>query len=173
MEPRHSHHPSINPDPIYRMEDQILTPHFKLSEFSNSPTAKAHGIDNTIPEAYIPKLKALCENVLEPLREHVQQPIAIGSGYRCPKLNTLVGGVKRSQHQFGEAADIHLPDEQTGREWFLWIMDNLQFDQLIWEKNSKTSTHHWIHVSYREASGEQGRTSHNRQHVIRNLTKHA
>jgi len=141
-----------------------LTDHFSLEEFQRSSTATAKGIDNTIPTAYIPKLKALCEHVLEPLRAHANQPIIIGSGYRCPALNKAVGGVSNSQHQLGEACDIHIPDEETGKEWFLWIMDNLQFDCLIWEKSTPSSTHHWIHVSFRDGNC--------RQRVVRNLIKH-
>ena len=44
------------------------------------------------------------------------------------------------------------------------MMDNLHFDQLIWEKSTPTSTRHWIHVSF-SASGRQ------RQQVIQDLVK--
>ena len=122
------------------MKDQQLTPHFKLSEFTKSSTATARKIDNTPSQEVISNLKALCQNVLEPLRAYVNEsspskgdkrgsvPIIIGSGYRSPALNKAVGGVANSQHMTGEAADIHLPDNATGRKWFLWMMDNLKFD---------------------------------------------
>lgn len=126
------------------MEDQILTPHFRLSEFSRSQTADSHGIDNSVPEELIPSLRNLCEQVLEPLREHFNKPVVISSGYRCPNLNRLVGGVPNSQHQKGEAADIHIPSSTEGHDWFLWIEDNTCFDQLIWERKGNTR---WIHVS--------------------------
>lgn len=126
------------------MEDQILTQHFRLSEFSRSQTADSHGIDNSVPEELIPSLRNLCEQVLEPLREHFNKPVVISSGYRCPKLNRLVGGVSNSQHQKGEAADIHIPSSTEGHDWFLWIEENTCFDQLIWERKGNTR---WIHVS--------------------------
>ena len=126
------------------MEDQILTQHFRLSEFSRSQTADSHGIDNSVPEELIPSLRNLCEQVLEPLREHFNKPVVISSGYRCPKLNLLVGGVSNSQHQKGEAADIHIPSSTEGHDWFLWIEENTCFDQLIWERKGNTR---WIHVS--------------------------
>jgi len=173
-----------------------LSPHFQLSEFTRSATATSRHIDNSLnpsnPEhaKIINNLKALCENILEPLRAHINQvtphkqgeepvvsssnPVGvfIGSGYRCPSLNAAVGGVKNSQHQYGEACDIHIPDEHTGHEWFLWIMNNLQFDQLIKERSTRDSKTFWIHVSFkRQACTEQGRSSTNRQHVIRNLIK--
>ena len=128
------------------MNDKLLTPHFRLSEFTRSPTAEAAGIDNRIPEAYIPHLVTLCEQVLEPLRQHAGQPIIISSGYRCPRLNTLVGGVPNSQHLTGEAADLHLPSLAEGREWFRWIATHCSFDQLLWERKGTTR---WIHVSCR------------------------
>lgn len=174
-----------------------LSPHFQLSEFTRSATATSRHIDNSLnpsnPEhaKIISNLKALCENILEPLRAHINQvthhkqgigvnseggsfPIGesgdrglgvfIGSGYRCPKLNAAVGGVPNSQHQYGEACDIHIPDNATGLRWFTWMMDNLQFDQLIKERSTRDSKTFWIHVSFKH-------TGTNRQHVIRNLIK--
>ena len=147
------------------MKDQQLTSHFKLSEFTKSSTATARHIDNTPNEEQVKNLKALCENVLEPLRQHFNCPIVIGSGYRCPKLNKAVGGVANSQHQHGEAADIHIPDEATGKRWFVWLMDNVPYHQLIWEKSTPSSAHHWIHVAFK-------RTGTNKQQVIQNLIKY-
>ncbi len=110
-------------------------------------------------------LKALCEEVLEPLRQWYGKPIIIGSGYRSPALNKAVGGVKNSQHMTGEACDIHIPDEATGKRWFVWLMDNVPFHQLIWEKSTPSSNHHWIHVAFK-------RTGINKQQVIQNLIKY-
>jgi len=131
------------------MEDQILTPHFRLSEFTRSATADRLHIDNTIPEELIPNLKNLCEQVLEPLREHFGIPVVISSGYRCPQLNKAVGGVPNSQHQKGEAADIVFPSSLTSHpsplsEAFYWLLDNTHFDQLGFEQSGSTK---WIHVS--------------------------
>lgn len=123
-----------------------LTEHFKLSEFENSSTARAKGINNKVPEQLIPSLETLCTEVLEPLRAIVKEPIIISSGYRCPQLNAAVGGSKTSQHMKGEACDIHLSDMKKLREWFTYLMDG-QFDQLIMERATPTSTHYWIHVS--------------------------
>ena len=148
------------------MKDQLLTPHFKLSEFIKSSTATARKIDNTPSQEVISNLQALCQNVLEPLREYFNCPIIIGSGFRSPALNKAVGGVKNSQHMTGQAADIHIPDEATGKRWFVWLMDNVPFHQLIWEKSTPSSTHHWIHVAFK-------RTGINKQQVIHNLIKHS
>lgn len=144
--------------------DIILSKHFKLSEFTRSATASAKKIDNTPSLEIVSNLQQLCIHVLEPLREHSNCPITISSGYRCPALNKAVGGVATSQHMAGEAADIHLPDEATGKRWFVWLMDNVQFHQLIWEKSTPTSTHHWIHIAFKQ-------NGHNAQQVIENLVK--
>ena len=50
---------------------------------------------------------ALVRKVLQPLRDVYQKPMTVNSGYRCPELNRIVGGVATSQHVKGEAADIH------------------------------------------------------------------
>ena len=60
------------------------------------------GMIGGVPE----NVKALVENVLDPLREKYGKPIHVNSGYRCPKHNLAVGGATQSQHMNGEAADI-------------------------------------------------------------------
>lgn len=132
------------------MNSLQLSEHFNLSEFERSATADRLHIDNTIPEELIPSLKNLCEQVLEPLREHFGTPVIISSGYRCPALNNAVGGVSNSQHLKGEAADIILPpstlnaQHSTLNDWFEWLRTNTDFDQIIWERKGDVR---WIHVS--------------------------
>lgn len=91
------------------MTNLRLSDHFTLAEFERSATAQAYGIDNSVPNQFIPSLQQLCKEVLEPLRAFAGQPIIIGSGYRCNQLNVKVGGVYASQHTLGEAADIQIP----------------------------------------------------------------
>lgn len=47
---------------------------------------------------------------LEALREQVEQPITITSGYRCHAYNRKVGGARKSQHMAGTATDIVISD---------------------------------------------------------------
>ncbi len=141
----------------------ILSEHFRLAEFTTSLVAVTRRIDNTPPLPAICNLQQLCLHVLEPLRAHLGHAVRINSGYRSAKLNAAVGGVKTSDHTRGCAADIFVPDVKTGRQWFAWMMDNLPFDQLIWETASAGKAQ-WIHVGYRGA----GR---NRQQVIGHLVK--
>ena len=123
-----------------------LSKNFTLEELIRSDTAERLGIDN-VPkdEKVIENLRNLCFEVLQPLRDYVKAPVVINSGYRCPKLNEAVGGVKTSQHCSGEACDIRLTSSKQGREWAAWIEDNCRFDQMLLERNKSGAV--WLHVS--------------------------
>lgn len=140
-----------------------ISKNFTLDELLASETAKQKGIINAPGIVEVCNLCALVHHVLQPLRDAMGEPIKIGSGYRCTKLNKAVGGVSNSQHIKGEAADLCIDgDLKKGKRWFDWIKAHCEFDQLIWEHNAKGS--YWVHVSYR-ADGK------NRQQVIDNLLK--
>ena len=82
-----------------------ISKNFSYKEFEHSDTAKRMGIVNTIPYELKPNVKALVDNILQPLRD-VWGVMKINSGYRCKGLNELVGGVESSQHRTGEASDV-------------------------------------------------------------------
>lgn len=136
-------YPDVDPN-------ERLTPHFTVREMLYSWTCEREGIINRVaePEVIIPRLRTLCQRVLEPLRRQFG-PILINSGYRSECLNYVVGGVTYSQHCQGEAADINTPDAETCNRYYNFIKDNLQFDQLLVERSKKTG-HFWVHVSYTE-----------------------
>ena len=83
--------------------------HFTIQELSASATAERLTIDNTPPRAAQRMLTILVEQLLDPIRRRYGAPIIITSGYRCPALNTAVGGVANSHHIVGCAADIVAP----------------------------------------------------------------
>lgn len=142
-----------------------ITMHFTIEELYASATAKAKGINNKPNVQQTINLVYLTAYVLEPLRVAMNEPIKIGSGFRCQALNKAVGGVYNSQHLKGQAADLCIDgDLKKGKKWFDYIRKNLPFDQLIWEHNSKGS--YWVHVSY--VYPDFGR---NRRKVIENLLK--
>ena len=142
-----------------------ITMHFTIEELYASATAKAKGINNKPNVQQTINLVYLTAYVLEPLRVAMNEPIKIGSGFRCQALNKAVGGVYNSQHLKGQAADLCIDgDMKKGKKWFDYIRKNLPFDQLIWEHNSKGS--YWVHVSY--VYPDFGR---NRRQVIENLMK--
>lgn len=122
-----------------------LSEHFSLNEFIISESAKRAGIDNMPPAEHIENLKKLCINVLEPIRAHFGVPIHISSGYRCKALNRLIGGASNSQHTLGQAADLDLEGIAgvDNKKLFMFIKDNLNFDQVINEFD-----YSWVHVSF-------------------------
>ena len=73
------------------MNDIQLSKNFMLSEFTRSETARRRKINNDAPESVIENLRNLCQNVLQPLRNYVGEPITISSGYRCALVNSYVG----------------------------------------------------------------------------------
>ena len=136
-----------------------------IEELYASDTAKRLGIDNKPSVQQIINLVYLTAYVLEPLRVAMNEPIKIGSGFRCERLNKAVGGVYNSQHLKGQAVDLCIDgDLAKGKKWFNYIKDHLPFDQLIWEHNSKGS--YWVHVSF--VFPDFGK---NRHQVIDNLLK--
>jgi hypothetical protein len=95
-------------------------------------------------ESETAKAKLLCEKVFEPIRKKVGKPIKINSGFRSTLLNKVIGGAKSSQHCKGEAMDLNLHD----KELFVWIIENLDFDQAIFEGGTETQAG-WFHISYK------------------------
>ena len=115
-----------------------------------------------LPENARPNVVALVDNLLDAVRDIFGGAIKVNSGYRCPRHNAKVGGVKNSQHLSGEAADI-CAETRGYRNISDWKMANLdivrailkvgRFDQLILEnvgENDLLPT--WVHVSYSRKS---------------------
>ena len=135
-----------------------LTKNFSLEEMYRSDTARRCGIDNKPQtEEVVENLRALCLEVLQPLRDHLGKPVVVSSGYRCKDLNKKVGGVENSQHLKGEAADIKVSGWEELIGVMRYIMDETDFDQLIREKSGSTE---WVHVSHK-------RNGNNRRMVLR------
>lgn len=88
-----------------------ISENFSYHEFERSETAEKKGIINIIHTVQVrDSIKALVNEVLQPLRTAWGKPLIINSGYRCPELNSAVGGAVTSQHIKGEAADVACDD---------------------------------------------------------------
>lgn len=125
-----------------------LSANFTLKELTKSDTATRLGLDNTPDDATIENLKLLCEKVLQPVREHFGKPVTINSGYRSPESNAAVGGSKTSDHCKGQACDLEI-DGVSNPDLAQWIMDNLEYTQLILEFYTQGQPNSgWVHVSY-------------------------
>ena len=125
---------------------QHLSDHFTLFEFTRSGYAIENELDNIPNASQIASMKALCRNILEPLRQQFG-PIILSSGFRSLEVNRGVGGAQSSQHLRGEAADIVINGRDDANAKFGFIMRNLDFDQLILEPIGAVNPR-WIHVSY-------------------------
>lgn len=127
-------------------DDILLSPHFKLSEFTASVTARKYGIANIPPADKVENLRSLCVHTLEPLRCEMGLPIIISSGYRSRELNELITHhSSSSQHVDGHASDFHVCNgcrELLIKAFRLIITSkSIDFDQLIIYPT-------FIHVSY-------------------------
>lgn len=118
-----------------------LSPHFTLAELTRT---SHRTIDNRAPPDIIECLEGLCRGFLEPVRARFG-PLWITSGYRCPTLNTVIGGSKTSAHMVGRAADFVSMDGHPTREIVEWIVEasGLPFDQVI---DEYSSTSNWVHL---------------------------
>ena len=126
-----------------------LMRYFSYSEFLKSDVAEKYQITN-IPDSaqllqVLDNIKALVDNILDPLRAKIGRPIIITSGYRCQQVNELVGGSKTSQHLSGKAADIHVQGYTPQQMDMVYrtIQMYYDFDQLIFYPSKNI-----IHISW-------------------------
>jgi zinc D-Ala-D-Ala carboxypeptidase len=128
-----------------------LSANFSLHELTKSETALRHDLDNTPSETEIENLRLLCEKVLQPVRDHFGKGVKVNSAFRSLAVNAAAGGVqgaKPSDHTRGMAADIEIPGVANA-DLAQWIMDNLEYTQLILEfYTSGIPDSGWVHVSY-------------------------
>lgn len=138
---------------------QMLSDNFSLASMLRSNTATAQGISNLPNEKELANLKLLATKILEPLREELDLPIHVNSGFRSEKLNKAVKGVSTSAHRLGYTADIICPAYKGGnvREFCLYVetflkRKNIKFDQLIYEFVGGSK---WVHIGIKNEAGLQ------------------
>ncbi len=130
-----------------------LSKNLSLKEVVRSNTAIRKGISNQPTKQHLQNLILLADNIFQPLRDYINKPIKVSSGYRSLALNKAIGGSTRSQHCKGQALDLDNGYEMN-KIMFEYIKDNLDFDQLINEQDFS-----WIHVSFKNGK--------NRKQVLR------
>jgi hypothetical protein len=115
---------------------------FSFSELLYSNTAEQYRIKNIPDLEEADNLLELIVYCLQPIRDKLNKPMIVSSGYRCEELNNKIGGVKNSQHTKGQAVDFKVKG-MTAKEVINFIVDNdFEFDQLINEHDM------WVHISY-------------------------
>lgn len=128
-----------------------LSEHFSLEELVASETAARNEIDNTPSPEVVAHLKIVAAGLEKVRLVLAARPIHVNSGYRCPRLNTLIGGAPTSLHVQGLAADIVCPQFGTPLQVCKAIaMAGIQVDQVIHEFG------YWCHVAF-PAPGEHAR----------------
>jgi len=83
-----------------------------------------------MPSDVLANIKDLAEE-LQVIRQVVDSPITINSGYRCESHNKAVGGAKSSQHLQGKASDIVIKEHQPSETYSL--LELLIIDGVILE----------------------------------------
>jgi zinc D-Ala-D-Ala carboxypeptidase len=134
-----------------------MSKNFSLAEMVASDTARRKGIDNTPSLEVVSHLDEFCDNLLQPLRDAWGAPINVTSGYRCHKLNQVVGGVATSAHLRGYAADLQISNMKKFDEFVKFVVDWIKdkpFDQCLIEKSGSTR---WLHIGYKNSKDEQRR----------------
>ena len=114
--------------------------YFTVKEMTKSQTAKLYHIDNTPTEVVIENLKKVMY-ILDMVRVHIGKPILINSGYRCQKLNEIVGGVQNSMHTKGLAADFRTREKEDINTMFEFLKKNQKDFKIKELINYKTFTH--------------------------------
>jgi|TARA_Y100001938_G_C7932452_1_gene350040 hypothetical protein len=127
---------------------QKISKNISYKEGVYSITADRLGLENKPTEEHLANMKEVAEKVFQPLRTWVNAPIKINSFYRSPELNKAIGGSSKSQHCKGQAMDIDdTYGHATNADMFMYIRENLDFDQMIWEFGDDKNPN-WVHVSY-------------------------
>lgn len=130
-----------------------MTKNFTYEEMIESATARRLKISNEPTQQDKRNIEKLCEDILQPIRDKIEVPIIVDSGYRSTALNKIIGGSATSQHITGAAADIRImpatgeSQKQANQRLFNFIKsmvinNEIKVGQLIDEYN-----YSWIHVS--------------------------
>ena len=133
------------------MNKENISTNISYKEATYSNTAVTNKISNDPTEAQLSNMRVLAVEVFEKVREYFKVPLYISSFFRSKELNNVLKGSATSQHcaNNGAAMDIDADvyKRVTNKEIFDYILNNLDFDQLIWEFGNDDNPD-WVHVSY-------------------------
>lgn len=126
--------------------EKISTKNFHYTEFFYSSTAERLGIDNKTDNFAILRNLRYTALQIQKVRDLLEHPIIITSGYRCEELNETVGGSSGSYHLIGQAVDFICPKFGTPNEIIKAIQEsNIIVDQCIAEYTYDAD---WVHISF-------------------------
>ncbi len=122
---------------------------FKISELIHSDTAVLHNVNNMPDINSLDNMLDLIFYVLQPLRDRLKKPIIITSGFRCKKVNELIGGKSTSQHLKGQAVDFIVQGMKPSEVVQFIRNTYIEYDQLIDEYDK------WVHISFNKGNNRQ------------------
>jgi hypothetical protein len=131
-----------------------ISKNFTLEEFLLSGYAARHDIDMTPSEEIEQNIRNFVSSCLQPLRDEVNSPISITSGYRPLELNIGIGGSKTSAHVNGDAADFTVHGQTPYDTAKLIEHMDLPYDQVIHEFGA------WVHMGVGHTLRNQELTAH-------------
>ena len=116
--------------------------HFTFTEMTKTDS----GLDNIPDDMNVIRNLVRLSEFLQIIRNELQLPIIVNSGYRSKEVNESVGGVLSSYHVKGLAADIKCADMDK----LLAVLHShlMEIDQLGIYYNSTTQL--WFHVGLAE-----------------------
>lgn len=124
---------------------------FTMSELLHSDIAEKYNIYNVPDKKHLDNLLILICECLQPIRDYINKPMIISSGYRSPRLNghPLINGNPKSQHCNGQACDFTIKGLTPKMIIELIKESGVDFDQLINEHNI------WVHISYNKGNNRK------------------
>ena len=116
--------------------------HFTFTEMTKTDS----GLDNIPNDMNVIRNLVRLSEFLQIIRNELQLPIIVNSGYRSKEVNESVGGVYSSYHCKGLAADIKCSDMDK----LLTVLHShlMDIDQLGIYYNSTTQL--WFHIGLAE-----------------------
>lgn len=121
--------------------DIDLSDHFSWAE---AVRTDHRNIQNVIPDQTVAENIVRTSVKMEKVRALLGTSIIVNSWYRCPELNTVIGGARNSDHMSGRAVDFVSPKFGTPLQIVKAIIaakELISFKQLILE-------HSWVHISW-------------------------
>jgi uncharacterized protein YcbK (DUF882 family) len=131
--------------------DEQISKNFTMREMCYSYSANRHCIKNEPNEEEAANIRTLVNKLLQPLRDYMDMPLLVTSGFRTQRLNGLVGGAKNSFHMKGCAADIAMPSWKAAFKAAAFC-SRMAFTEVILSKKKERI---WLHVAYDASSRKQ------------------
>lgn len=117
---------------------------FTMSELLKSDIAEKYNISNIPDKQSLDNILILICECLQPIRNYIDKPMIISSGYRSPRLNghPFINGAPNSQHVTGQAVDFTIKGMTPKQIIEKVKASGVEYDQLLNEYNL------WVHISY-------------------------